>query len=50
MSANIHAKEFQNLINKLADDYKQTGRCLKYLALVVGMIVVHTANVDIEIG
>ena len=44
------AKECQNLINKLSDDYTKTGRLMKSLTLVVGMIVAHTANVDVEDG
>ena len=47
VSANIPAKECQNLINKLSDDYTKTGRLMKSLTLVVGMIVAHTANVDV---
>ena len=43
-------KKCQNLINKLTDDYTQTGRLMKSLTVVVGMIVVHTANVDVEDG
>ena len=50
VSANIPAKECQNLIKKLTVDYTQTGRLMKSLTLVVGMIVVHTANVDVEDG
>ena len=50
VSANIPAKECQNLINKLSDDYTKTGRLMKSLTLVVGMIVAHTANVDVEDG
>ena len=51
MSANILAKECQNLIiNKLSDDYTKTGRLMKSLTLVVGMIVTHTANVDVDDG
>ena len=46
-SANIPAKECQNLINKLSDDNTKTGRLIKSLTLVVGMIVAHTANVDV---
>ena len=48
--ANIPAKECQNLINKLSDDYTKTGSLMKSLTLVVGMIVAHTANVDVENG
>ena len=50
VSANNPAKECQNLINKLSDDYTKTGRLMKSLTLVVGMIVAHTANVDVEDG
>ena len=50
VSANIPAKECQNLINRLTDDYTQTGRLMKSLTLVVGMTVVHTANVDVGDG
>ena len=50
VSANIPAKECQILINKLSDDYTKTGRLMKSLTLVVGMIVAHTANVDVEDG
>ena len=48
VSANIPAKECQNLINKISDDYTKTSRLMKSLTLVVGMIVAHTANVDVE--
>ena len=50
VSANIPAKDCHNLINKLSDDYTKTGRLMKSLTLVVGMIVAHTANVDVEDG
>ena len=50
VSANIPAKECQRLINSLPDDYSKTGQLMKSLTLVVGMIVVHTANVDVEDG
>ena len=50
VSANIPAKECQNLINKLSDHYTKTGCLMKSLTLVVGMIVAHTANVDVEDG
>ena len=50
VSANIPAKECENLINKLSDDYTKTGRLMKSLTLVVGMIVAHTANSDVEDG
>ena len=49
VSANIPAKECQRLINSLPDDSK-TGQLMKSLTVVVGMIVVHTANVDVEDG
>ena len=48
VSANIPAKECQRLINSLPDDYSKTGQLMKSLTVVVGMIVVHTANVDVE--
>ena len=50
VSANIPAKECQNLINKLPDDYSKTGQLMKSLTLVVGVIVVMTVNVDVEDG
>ena len=50
VSANIPAKECQTLINSLSDDYSKTGQLMKSLTVVVGMIVVHTANVDVEDG
>ena len=50
VSANIPAKECQNLINKLFDDYSKTGHLMKSLTLVVGMIVVMTVNVAVEDG
>ena len=50
VSANIPAKECQNLINKLPDDYSKTDHLMKSLTLVVGMIVVITVNVDVEDG
>ena len=51
VSANIPAKECQRLINSLPDDYSKTGQLMKsLLTVVVGMIVVHTANVDVEDG
>ena len=50
VSANIPAKECQKLINSLPDDYSKTGQLMKSLTVVVGMIVVHTANVDVEDG
>ena len=50
VSANIPAKECQTLINSLPDDYSKTGQLMKSLTVVVGMIVVHTANVDVEDG
>ena len=45
VSSNIPAKECQGLINCLPDDYSKTGQLMKSLTVVVGMIVVHTANV-----
>ena len=50
VSAKIPAKECKNLINKLSDDYTKTCRLMKSLTLVVGMIVAHTANADVEDG
>ena len=50
VSANISAKECQNLINKLPDDYSKTGHLMKSLTFVVRMIVVITENVDVEDG
>ena len=50
VSSNIPAKECQWLINSLPDDYSKTGQLMKSLTVVVGMIVVHTANVDVEDG
>ena len=50
VSANIPAKECQNLIYKLPDKYSKTEQLMKSLTVVVGMIVVHTANVDVEDG
>ena len=50
VSANIPAKECQTLINSLPDDYSKTGQLMKSLTVVVGTIVVHTANVDVEDG
>ena len=48
VSANILAKECQRLVNSLPDDYSKTGKFMKSLTVVVGMIVVYTANVDVE--
>ena len=50
VSAKIPAKECQKLINNLTDDYSKTGQLMKSLTVVVGMIVVHTANVDVDDG
>ena len=50
VSANIPAKECQRLINSLPDDYTKTGQLMKSLTVVVGMIVVHTINVDVDDG
>ena len=50
VSANIPAKECQRLINSLPDDYSKIGQLMKSLTVVVGMIVVHTAIVDVEDG
>ena len=50
VSANIPAKECQNLIDRLTDKYSKTGHLMNSLAVVIGMIVVHTANVDVEDG
>ena len=49
-SANIPAKECQKLIKSLPDDCQKTGNLMKSLTVVVGMIVVITANVDVEDG
>ena len=48
VSANISAKECQKLINNLPDDHSKTVQLMKSLTVVVGMIVVHTANVDVK--
>ena len=50
VSANIPAKECQYLNDKLPDKYSKTGQLINSLTAVVGMIVVHTANVDVEDG
>ena len=50
VSANIPASMHQSLIDKLPKEYGQTGQLKKSLTVVVGMIVVHTANVDVEDG
>ena len=50
VSAKIPAKECQRLINSLPGDYSKTGQLMKSLTVVVGMIVVHTAYVDVEDG
>ena len=50
MPANIPAKECQRLIYSLHDDYSKTGQLIKSFTVVVGMIVVHTANADVEDG
>ena len=50
VSANIPAKECQNLIDKLPDKYSKTGQLMKSLTVVVEMVVVHTENVDVEDG
>ena len=50
VSANIPAKGCQRLINSLPDDYSKTGELMKSSTVIVGMIVVHTANVDVEDG
>ena len=50
VSANIPAKECQKLIKSLPDDCQKTGNLMKFLTVVVGMIVVMTANVDVEDG
>ena len=44
----IPEKECQRLINSLPDDYSKTGQFMKSLTVVVGMIDVHTTNVDVE--
>ena len=50
VSANVPAKECQKLIKSLRDDCSNTGNLMKSLTVVVGMIVVMTANVDVEDG
>ena len=50
VSASIPAKECQKLINSLPDNCTNTGNLMKSLTVVVGMIVVMTANVDVEDG
>ena len=50
VSANIPAKECQKLIKSLPDDCSNTGNLMKSLTVAVGMIVVMTANVDVEDG
>ena len=50
VSANIPAKECQKLIKSLSDDCSNTGNLMNSLTVVVGMIVVMTANVDVEDG
>ena len=50
VSANIPAKECQNLIDKLPDKYSKTGQLMKSLTVFIGMKVVHTANVGVEDG
>ena len=50
VSANIPAKECQKLIKPLPDDCQKTGNLMKSLTVVVGMIVVMTANDDVENG
>ena len=47
---NIPDKECQKLINSLTEDYSQTGQLINSLTVVVGIIVVHTDNVDVEDG
>ena len=44
VSANIPAKECQKLIKSLPDDCQKTGNLMKSLTVVVGMIVIMTAN------
>ena len=34
----------------IPDDYSKTGQLMRSLTVVVGMIVVHIANVDVEDG
>ena len=50
VSANIPDKECQKFIKSLPDDWSNTGNLMKSLTVVVGMIVVITANVDVEDG
>ena len=47
-SANIPAKECQKLIKFLPDHCSNTGNLMKSLTVVVGMIVIMTANFDVE--
>ena len=49
-SANIPDKECQKLIKSLPYDRSKTGNLMKSLTVVVGMILVMTANVDVEDG
>ena len=50
VSTNIPAKECQKLIKSLPDDCQKTGNLMKSFTVVVGMIVVMTANVEVEDG
>ena len=50
VSANIPTKECHKLIKSLPDDCQKAGNLMKSLIVVVGMIVVMTANVDVEDG
>ena len=50
VSANIPAKECRKFIKSLPDNCSNTGNLKKSLTVVVGMIVVMTANVDVEDG
>ena len=50
VTQNIPAKRCQSLIAALPKEYGKTGQLMKSLTVVEGMIVVHTANVDVEDG
>ena len=50
VTQNIPAKRCQSLIAGLPKEYGKTGQLMKSLTVVEGMIVVHTANVDVEDG
>ena len=50
VTQNIPAKRCQSFIAGLPKEYGKTGQLMKSLTVVEGMIVVHTANVDVEDG